>query len=595
MTDYESYQPIQRFAPTLSLSPDGSEVLYSTNISGQYNLVRQPFVGGVGVQLTDYADNAVRNAAWTPDGKSIVYAADRDGDEFQQIYLQSDAGETTALTNAPQVQHELGISPLSRDGRYLLYAGNDRDPATRDVLVRNLHNGDIRRLDVGSGSFYACSLSPDGSHVLVLQLHNTGDSDLLLVPAGGGPAHNTTAHEGHERNEPGPWAADGSGFWFTTTLGREFMGISFYEVATHTTTRVATPDWDVNAIAYAAGGRRLVWVVNEDGMSRLTGIDLDTGAGVTLPDIPIGVIAAIDISEDGMRLAILHGTATRPRDIATVDLVSGEFRYLTNSRPDGLPDGVDATLIRYPTHDGRDIPAWLYRPVGDGPFPVLLSIHGGPSSQELPTYAYSGLYQYLLSRGIGVLAPNVRGSTGYGKSYQQLINRDWGGAELRDFECAVRYLRTLGWVDPARLAVYGASFGGFATLSCISRLPDLWAAAVSVVGPSNLVTFAKAVPPTWRPFIPQSIGDPDTETDFLLERSPITYADQIRTPLFVIQGAKDPRVVQAESDQIVESLRNRGVEVRYDVYPDEGHGFTRRRNELKAFGDIAELLIARLN
>ena len=157
-----------------------------------------------------------------------------------------------------------------------------------------------------------------------------------------------------------------------------------------------------------------------------------------------------------------------------------------------------------------------------------------------------------------MLAPNVRGSTGYGKTYQQLIHRDWGGDELKDFEAAARYLRSLDWVDSARLGVFGGSFGGFATLSCISRLPEYWAAAVDIVGPSNLVTFAKAVPPTWQRMMAEWVGDPETEADFLLSRSPITYVDQIRAPLFVIQGANDPRVVQGESDQIVELLRQRG-------------------------------------
>ena len=220
-----------------------------------------------------------------------------------------------------------------------------------------------------------------------------------------------------------------------------------------------------------------------------------------------------------------------------------------------------------------------------GPFPVVLSIHGGPESQERANY--SGYYQYLLSRGIGILAPNVRGSTGYGKTYQKLIHHDWGGAELGDFKAAAEYLRGLDWVDPDRLGVYGGSFGGFATLSCVSRLPEYWAAAVDIVGPSNLVTFARAVPPTWRRMMAKWVGDPETEAEFLMERSPITYVDQIRAPLFVIQGANDPRVVQGESDQIVARLRERGVDVRYDVYEDEGHGFTKRTNELKAMGDTA--------
>ena len=173
---------------------------------------------------------------------------------------------------------------------------------------------------------------------------------------------------------------------------------------------------------------------------------------------------------------------------------------LTESGLGGIDpaDLITPELITFKAFDGRDIPAWLYRPKASGRVPVLLSIHGGPEAQERPQYVYSGLYQYLLSQGIAVLAPNIRGSSGYGKSYQRLIHRDFGGNDLKDFRAAAKYLRTLDWIDPERMGVFGGSYGGFATLTCVTRLPEYWKAAVDIVGPSNLVTFAKAVPPTWR-------------------------------------------------------------------------------------------------
>jgi dipeptidyl aminopeptidase/acylaminoacyl peptidase len=313
--------------------------------------------------------------------------------------------------------------------------------------------------------------------------------------------------------------------------------------------------------------------------------------------MPDGVLGPATISRTGDRLGLIWQQATHPAEVFVVDLVSGEPTQITESFLGGLSDDdmTPPELIRYPTFDGKEIPAYLYRPKHvSGKMPVLLSIHGGPESQERPQYMYSGFYQYLASKGIAVLAPNVRGSTGYGKTYQTLIHHDWGGDELKDFEAAAQYLQAQDWVDADRIGVYGGSFGGFATLSCISRLPDYWAVAVDLVGPSNLVTFAKAVPPTWHRMMAKWVGDPETEADFLMERSPVTYVDQIKTPLFVIQGANDPRVVKPESDQIVERLRERGVDVRYDVYEDEGHGFTKRENEIKAFRDMAGFLESHL-
>ena len=304
----------------------------------------------------------------------------------------------------------------------------------------------------------------------------------------------------------------------------------------------------------------------------------------------------MSVAADGGVLAVLMATGARPDNVAVADLAGSSFAWLTDSRPQVADpsDLVEPELVHFPTHDGREIPAYLYRPHGPGPVGVVLSIHGGPEYQERPAYNYSGFYQYLLSRGIGVLAPNVRGSTGYGTAYQKLIHHDWGGDELKDLDHAHRYLAAQDWVEASRIGVFGGSFGGFATLSCVSRLPGRWAAAVALFGPSNLVTFVSSVPPTWRRAMAEWIGDVETERDFLLARSPITYADDIDTPLFVIQGANDQRVVQAESDQIVERLRERGVDVRYDVYPDEGHGFAKRANEAKALSDAADFLVGYL-
>lgn len=289
-------------------------------------------------------------------------------------------------------------------------------------------------------------------------------------------------------------------------------------------------------------------------------------------------------------------TPTRPNELYLVDLETGETRQLTESRKVAIDETllIEPEQVEIEAFDGRPIPALLFKPHGDGPFPAVLSLHGGPEAQERPGYTYRGFYQFLLSRGIAVLAPNIRGSSGYGKSYQKLIHGDLGGNDVKDFESCVRYLQSLSWVMPDKIGVYGGSYGGFAVLTCVSRLPDYWAAAVDIVGPSNLVTLVRSFPPTWRDMAKSTFGDPDTQEADMLQRSPITYVDQITTPLYVIQGANDPRVVQAESDAIVEKLRARGVDVKYDIYLDEGHGFTKVENDIKAMRDSGQFFIDHL-
>ncbi|WP_240489842.1 alpha/beta hydrolase family protein [Actinomadura atramentaria] len=311
--------------------------------------------------------------------------------------------------------------------------------------------------------------------------------------------------------------------------------------------------------------------------------------------MPRGVINALALAPEGDRAVVLIDTAARPAEIAVVDAATG-LRYLTDTRPVALRqvEPVEPEVVVYPSADGRQVHALLYRPDGDGPHPVVLSIHGGPEAQERPRYMRAGLYQYLLDRGIAVLAPNIAGSTGYGAAYQRLVYRDWGGADLLDLDHTVRYVQGVAHLDADRIAVMGASYGGFAALSCLARLPYRFAAGVSICGPTNLVTLAQNPPPTWKSFISIVLGDPEADAALLGERSPVTYADQITAPLFVLQGARDPRVPQAESDQLVERLRSRGVDVRYDVFPDEGHGFSNKANELHAYGEIGEFMARHL-
>ena len=355
-----------------------------------------------------------------------------------------------------------------------------------------------------------------------------------------------------------------------------------------TLTIIDAPPWDVEGIAVSGDGRTIAWHYNQDGASILRA--QRGGSPIEVPPLPAGVIEDLELSHDGTTAAILLDTPSRPMDIVIADLGTGSrIRYLTDNRPPAASDSPGTfELIRYPSGDGTMIPGLLQRPEGDGPHPVVLRIHGGPETQARP--CYEPLNQYLLAHGIGVLEPNVRGSAGYGIAWQQRIYKDWGGIDLQDFAAATAYLKSLDWVDASRLAVMGQSYGGFAALSCLSRLPGLWAAGVSIYGPANLETLARSMPPSWAAAVAAMIGDPDTEAGKLRERSPVTYASQIDAPLLVIQGTNDPRVPQAEADQIVSAARSNGADVTYLVFPDEGHGFTSRANHTKAHITIAQFL-----
>ena len=297
-----------------------------------------------------------------------------------------------------------------------------------------------------------------------------------------------------------------------TDEGREFQGLAFQHLEPGRRDWVETPERDVDEVAGSADGRVLAWTENLDGWARVRVRDLERGEDLPEPRLPQGTGSpagsGLALSRDGSRLALVWDQPGRPPEVYVVETATGEARPVTESRLGGLRSLRlrEPELVSYPSFDGREIPAWLYRPEGEGPAPFVLAIHGGPEAQERPIYR--PVYQYLLSRGIGVLATNIRGSTGYGKTYQKLIHHDWGGGDLEDWRHAAEWLRAQDAVDGGRLGVYGGSYGGFATLSCVTRLPEYWAAAVDIVGPANLLTFVRAVPPTWLRFMAKWVGDP---------------------------------------------------------------------------------------
>jgi dipeptidyl aminopeptidase/acylaminoacyl peptidase len=594
---FEQFFAVRRFSSVLTFTPEGEHILFASNISGQFNLWRVAVGGGWPDQLTAFTDETVRGVGVSPRDGTILLCADHDGDEFHQLYsIDQGIGWPEQLTNEPQVQHFVGDNAWAPDGTRFAYAANARTPTDMECWVRDADSGDTRAV-FGRGMFsFPAGWSPDGSKLLALDVRNNSDSSIHLVDVDSGESRELTPHDEDALFAPGSWAADGSGFYLVTDRDSEFRGLAFYDLVSDRYDWVDEPNRDVDDVKLSEDGRILAWLVNEEGYDRLRLRDLESGRELTA-DLPAGARPHLTgaepplaLSPDGSHAALILASPRRPPEVWLVDTGSGGARAATDSRIGGLreDDLVDVELVSYRTFDGRDIPAWLYRPERDDKAPVVLSIHGGPEAQERPVY--QPVYQYLLSRGVGVLATNIRGSTGYGKSYQRLVQRDWGGGDLQDWEHAVKWLREQEWVDPDRIGVFGGSYGGFAVLTCVTRLPDYWAAAVDIFGPSNLVTFARAVPPTWKRFIARFVGDPETEADFLMERSPITYVENMRTPLLVIQGATDPRVVRGESDQMVEKLRELGREVEYVVFDDEGHGFTKRSNELKAYQLAAEWL-----
>ncbi len=588
---FEQFFAYRRFFPVAEITPDGRRVLFVSNRSGQFNLWSVGIDGGEATQLTRFTDQAVRAVAIRDDG-TILFAADRDGDELHQLYrILLEGGEPEQLTDLAQVQHQITSGAWSPDGKSFTFSANSRTPADQEIFVWREGDAEPRHLFGEGMAAYAVGWSPDGSKILAVEFRANTDFSLWTIDVASGEAVEATPHEGEIKYAPGPWKRDSSGFFVLSDEGREFSGLAFKPLD-GPLEWIETPDREIEEVAGSQDGSVLAWIENDDDWARIR------VRGLPKPRLPQGATSyfgsGLSVSTDGSRLAIVWEQPARPPEIYVVDTATGEARSITESREPELVglDLREPELIRYESFDGREIPAWLYKPDGDSRGPFALLIHGGPESQEKPMYR--PYVQYLLSRGIGVLATNIRGSTGYGKTYQKLIHHDWGGGDLEDWRYAAEWLKAQPYVDGERLGVFGGSYGGFATLTCVTRLPEYWRAAVDIFGPSNMLTFVRSVPPQWVRYMAQWVGDPETEEDFLRERSPITYVDQVRAALLVIQGAKDWRVAKAESDQMVERLRELGRDVEYVVFEDEGHGFTRYENEVRAYRLTCEWLESHL-
>jgi dipeptidyl aminopeptidase/acylaminoacyl peptidase len=587
--------------------PGTEDVVYSGNTSGQFNVWRQgPPRGGVvspSTQLTGFVEWTVRKVESFPGGKKILAFADKDGDENYQIFtVDTVKGWHSPFVVQSGVRHEYGSRSLSCDGRAVAYGSNERDPHDMDVLVASTATGRTKPLVAGDAYYAFGHWSHDGRRATVIDVHSNEDQDAYVVDVSTGKKRNLTPHVDKETNLPGPWTASGDGFYLIGDKGRETRGLWFVSASTGKRTPVETGPNEVEDVALSPDGRVLAWVENREGYSTIHLVEPASGKRLGAPVPTRGVLMPVDgtglkFSPNGKLLGCILSTSVQPTEINVMRVRSLDLIPYTDGFIGRVPmnEMVRAKLVRYKSFD-RDVPAFLYKPKAatKKKVPMVLSIHGGPESQERPAYLYAGLYQFLLNRGIGVLAPNIRGSIGYGKTYQKLILHDWGGGELKDIESAWRYLQSLDWVEPSRIAVFGGSFGGFATLSAATRIPDAWCAAVDIMGPSNLVTFIKAVPGHWQRMMKDWVGDPDTEFAFLMSRSPITYIGNVKCSMLVIQGAKDPRVVKSESDQFVEKLRSMGRQVEYMVFPDEGHGFTKQKNEFAAYKRITEFLVERL-
>jgi dipeptidyl aminopeptidase/acylaminoacyl peptidase len=581
-----------RTAKPAGFTADSGAVYVLSDLSGTFQLYRVPVGGGELEQLTDLTEPIL--AFPIPRQPGFVVSVDSGGNEREQLYLHSGepGAELRPLVVEPDFLHR--APRLSPDGALLAYSCNRRNGADLDVYLRAVDGGDERCVFDGGGPCSAASFSPDGRLLAVHRpTERSSDDELWLVDLESGHATHVTPHDDEAEYGAPEWVSP-TVFLCASNEGRESFAVRRFDVASGEWTTVLESEWDLTCWVDPTGETLLV-EENADGYSRLELRDagtLDLRRELPLPGRGVLGMPYEEprFSPDGRLLAYQYTSPLVPGDVWLADVRSGRATRLTRS-PNDLDEAelTEPELHRFPSFDGESIPVFLFEPRRhEGPPPVVFVIHGGPEAQLRPIW--QPLIQYFVSHGLAVAAPNVRGSTGYGKRYQHLDDVERRLDSVHDLAALHDALAEAGRIDRERAVLYGGSYGGYMVLAGLAFQPERWAAGIELVGISSLVTFLENTAEWRRKFREREYGSLERDREFLLAASPLTRVDVIRAPLFVIHGANDPRVPVGEARQIHRSLTERGIRCELLVYEDEGHGLKKLPNKLDAYPRAAAFL-----
>jgi dipeptidyl aminopeptidase/acylaminoacyl peptidase len=576
-----------RSASAQSWHPVRRELLITTRFgdTAQVHHVKMP--GGARRQLTFFPDR-VGLATYEPEtGDFFVFGKDTGGNEFTQLHRYDlPAGTITLLTDG---RSQNGQLVWSTKGGRIAYGSTRRNGKDRDLYVQDPRDaGSARRLaDLEGGGWSAVDWSDDDTRILALEKISANETYLWVFDAATGARTALTPRGGAEKVAYGAaeFTADGRAVFTTTDRDSEFQRLARIDLATGAHTYLTSHiEWDVDEFDLAPDGRTIAFVTNEDGVSRLR--LLDTGTGKERPvALPApGIASGVKWRPNSRELAFTLSSARSPADAYSLDAATGTALRWTESETGGLdPAGfAEPELVHWKSFDGRTLSGFLYRPPARfaGPRPLLISIHGGPEGQYRPGFLGRSNY-YLNELGMAVVFPNVRGSTGYGKTFLKLDNGLLREDSVKDIGALLDWTATRADLDAARIMVTGGSYGGYMTLAVAAHYADRIRCALDVVGISNFVTFLERTEAYRRDLRRVEYGDErDPRMRAFLDRiAPVNNAHRITKPLFVVQGKNDPRVPLFESEQIVATLKQRGRPVWWLMATDEGHGFAKRKNQ----------------
>ena len=599
LTIEKLYMTRQVGGPTWS--PDGKSIAFISNMSGRNNLWVVPAEGGFPTQLT-VSDQRQMAATWSPDGKWIGYQSDYDGDEQWDIFLVSP--KTGKVVNVTQTREVAEMSPAwSPDGRYLAYEVKPKTSAAVEIDVYDMVMREVKHITSGTPQDkgnYAPMWSNDGKSIVYTQTQAKGtDSNVFIADVSSGKTALLTPHEGEMLYEANDVSHDGTRVLLTSNAANGYDNLGLLDLGTKRISWVTKDKWEIRGAGFSPDGKHITFSANVDGNEDIYLYDLATGKSTQLP-IPKGVNEPAGgpspFSADGTRLLYYHNGPTAPGDLWVYHLASGKSQQITHSLVGGIrsEDLVEPYLVHYPSRDGKwTISAFLYVPFNmarNEQNAAIVYVHGGPNAQSMNSF--NRFIQFAANQGYMVLAPNYRGSTGYGKEFQEANLFDMGGGDLEDVLAGVDWIKQTGHLDPKKIAVMGGSYGGYLTMMAVTKAPDVWAAGVPIVPFVNWFTEIQNEDPELQQNDLATMGDVVKNKALYEDRSPINFIDQVKAPLLLLAGGHDPRCPKTETQQVVDAIKKRGGSAEAKVYDNEGHGFARVENQIDAYKRVANFLLA---
>jgi dipeptidyl aminopeptidase/acylaminoacyl peptidase len=584
-------------------SPDGKSIGFISNMSGRNNLWVVPAEGGFPVQLT-VSDQRQASPAWSPDGKWLAYQSDYDGDEQWDIFLVSP--KTGKVVNLTQTREIAEQNPTwSPDGRYLAYEVKPKASAAYEIDVYDMVMREVKHITTGTPQDkgnHRPIWAKDGKSIVYTQRQAKGtDSNIFVADSDSGKSTLLTPHQGEQLFSANDLSPNGKHVLLTSNAANGYENVGLLDIPTKKIAWITTDKWEIRGGGFSPDGKRLTFSANVDGNEDIYVYDLATKTSKTLA-IAKGVNEAAGghfaFSADGSRLLYVHNGPTAPSDLWVYHLATGKSQQITHSLVAGVrsEDLVEPLLIHYPSRDHKwTISAFLYIPFNmarNGQNAAIVYIHGGPTSQTMNSF--NRFIQYAANQGYMVLAPNYRGSTGYGKEFQQANLFDMGGGDLQDVLAGVDWIKQTGHLDPKKIAVMGGSYGGYMSMMAVTKAPEIWAAGVPIVPFVNWFTEIENEDPVLRQSDLATMGDPVKNKSLYDDRSPINFIDQIKAPILLLAGGHDPRCPKSEALQVVDAIKKRGGTVDYKIYENEGHGFARVENQIDAYQRVADFLLAHL-